>query len=61
LIARAIYNRSLRQDRVLVKVNCAAIPAGLIESEPFGHEKGEAALVVGPGDESTCGQMPEPE
>jgi transcriptional regulator with GAF, ATPase, and Fis domain len=40
LIVRAIYNRSLRQDRVLVKVNCAAIPAGLIESELFGHEKG---------------------
>jgi formate hydrogenlyase transcriptional activator len=40
LIARAIHNLSLRKNRALVKVNCAAIPAGLIESELFGHEKG---------------------
>ncbi|MGH8768473.1 MAG: sigma 54-interacting transcriptional regulator, partial [Burkholderiales bacterium] len=40
LIARAIHNLSKRKDRVLVKVNCAAIPAGLIESDLFGHEKG---------------------
>ena len=40
LLARAVHSRSRRKTRPLVKVNCGAIPSGLLESELFGHEKG---------------------
>ncbi|WP_291146747.1 sigma 54-interacting transcriptional regulator [Flavobacterium sp. UBA7680] len=40
LIARAIHNASPRKGKLMIKVNCAAMPASLIESELFGHEKG---------------------
>jgi formate hydrogenlyase transcriptional activator len=40
LIARALHDRSRRKQRTFVKLNCAAIPTGLVESELFGHEKG---------------------
>ncbi|MEO5926519.1 MAG: sigma 54-interacting transcriptional regulator [Bryobacteraceae bacterium] len=40
LIARALHNRSRRRQSVMVKLNCGALPANLVESELFGHEKG---------------------
>src|SRR5262245_40738478 len=51
LIVRAIHSLSRRKDKILVKVNCAALPAGVIESELFGHEKGAftGALTRKPG------------
>jgi formate hydrogenlyase transcriptional activator len=47
LVAKAIHRLSSRRDRTFVRANCASIPAGLVESELFGHEKGAFTGAVG--------------
>jgi PAS domain S-box-containing protein len=47
LIARAIHSASQRREKPLIKLNCAALPAGLVESELFGHEKGAFSGAIG--------------
>ncbi len=57
LVAQAIHRMSLRNDKPLVVVNCAALPLNLVESELFGHEKGAFTNAVNKKLENLSWQM----
>jgi transcriptional regulator with GAF, ATPase, and Fis domain len=58
LVAKAIHEGSPRKGRPLIKVNCGAIPQGVVESELFGHEKGAFTGALQRGSAASSSRMP---